>query len=236
MADSSVTLITGGAGGIGAALADQLLARGRRVVVTGRDAARLADWARRTQDPGRVRTVVADPTDYEAVRGAVDVAVDGFGRLDHIVANAGFSTHDTLADGDPDQWREMLLVNVLGPMVLVKAALPALRATCGRIVLVGSVAGIKHSPGNVYSITKWAITGMSENVRLLVSGDGIGVTMVAPGRVDTAFWETNQHVAQPLTGPVLTGSDVATTIGWVLDQPIGVDVNTVVVRPVGQSG
>src|SRR3954469_19172924 len=144
MSDSSlVMLITGASSGIGAATARRLLAAGHRVAVTGRDPARLARLA---ADLGtgddRLLTVTGDATEYADVAAAVQTTVDAFGRLDAVVANAGFSAHDTLADGDPDRWREMVLTNVLGPALLVRAALPALTDSGGRIVFVGSTAGV----------------------------------------------------------------------------------------------
>lgn len=220
-----VSLITGGSSGIGAATARRLVAAGHRVVVTGRDESRLEAVAKDLD----VVTVAGDAADYGAVQAAVATAVDRFGALDNVVANAGFATHDTIATGDPDRWREMILTNVLGPTILVKAALDALRASQGRIVLLGSVAGVKNTPGNVYSVSKWAVTALAENARLLVTGWGIGVTLVAPGRVDTPFWDG------PVSGPALGADDIAATIEWVLTQPAGVDVNTVVARPVGQA-
>jgi NAD(P)-dependent dehydrogenase (short-subunit alcohol dehydrogenase family) len=129
-----------------------------------------------------------DASDHEAVRSAVECTADRFGRLDAVVANAGFATHDDIADGDPAGWRQMVLTNVLGPALLINTALPALKATGGRIVLVGSVAGVVYTPGNVYGATKWAVTGLAENTRRLVTADGVGVTLVAPGRVETPFW------------------------------------------------
>jgi NADP-dependent 3-hydroxy acid dehydrogenase YdfG len=233
-ADSPVTLITGGTTGIGAATARLLLDAGHRVLVTGRHEAKLDRLASELDAGPALLTVAGDATDYAGLCAAVSDAVDRFGRLDNVVANAGFATHDTLADGDPERWREMVLVNVLAPALLVKAALPALEASSGRIVFIGSVAGLKNTAGNVYSVTKWAVTGLAENTRLMVTGRGIGVTLVAPGRVDTPFWAARSG-GLPLDGPALTAADIARSIGWVLAQPADVDVNTVVVRPKGQA-
>lgn len=221
----TVSLITGGSSGIGAATARRLVSAGHRVIVTGRDKAKLADLAASID----VRTVAGDAAEPDDVAAAVNEALAAYGRIDNIVANAGFSTHDTLTEANPGQWRDMVLANVLGPMLLIQAALPALRESRGRIVLLGSVAGIKNTPGNVYSVTKWAVTGLAENTRLLTTGWGIGVTLVAPGRVDTPFWNA------PVQGPVLSATTIADTIAWVLGQPADVDVNTVVVRPTGQA-
>ncbi|MFD9561715.1 SDR family oxidoreductase [Streptomyces sp. NPDC059994] len=228
-----VTLVTGGASGIGAATVRRLVAAGHRVAVTGRDQGRLDGFAAELGAGEALLPIAADTTDFAAVQGAVDTTVKVFGRLDHVVANAGFSTHDNLADGDPEEWREMLLVNVLGPALLVKAALPELMANGGRIILVGSTAGIKNTPGNMYSVSKTALTSLAENTRVLVTGAGVGVTLIAPGRVDTPFWSSHPQGAAP-TGPVMTAENVADAITWALGQPAGVDVSTVVVRPIGQ--
>ena len=231
---SPVTLITGGAGGIGAATARRLLGDGHRVVVTGRSADRLAGFAAEVAEPDRLLTAVADAADADALAAAVDDAVARFGALTGVVANAGFSTHGTILDTDADAMREMVLTNVLGPALLVKVALPALVESGGRIVFVGSTGGLTHSPGNLYSVTKWAVTALAENTRLLATGQGVGVTLVAPGRVDTAFWDTRTGDRASL-GPLLTPERIADTIAWVLAQPAGVDVNTVAVRPLGQT-
>ncbi|MGW0227874.1 SDR family oxidoreductase [Actinopolymorpha singaporensis] len=231
MTDFPVTLITGGSSGIGAAAARLLLNRGHRVAVTGRDKARLDQAAESLGRPAELLTFVADATDHDQVARAVEATVSAFGRLDTAVANAGFSTGGSLADGDPAAWREMVLTNVLGPALLIRACLPALRETRGRIVLVGSVAGFIWSPGNLYGATKWAVTGLAENTRRMVTGDGVGVTLIAPGRVETPFWDPYGGAPE---GPMLTADQVAESIAWAVGQPVGVDVNTVVVRPTGQ--
>jgi NADP-dependent 3-hydroxy acid dehydrogenase YdfG len=233
MDDAPVTLITGGSSGIGAATARQLLDRGHRVAVTGRDPGRLERFARELGDPAGLLTHPGDTADHDAVRAAVDSTVAAFGRLDAVVANAGYATHDGLGDGDPGGWRDMVLTNVLGPALLIHAALPALKQSRGRIVLVGSVAGLVHTPGNIYGATKWAVTGLAENTRQLVTGDGIGVTLVSPGGVETNFFEPIGGPPADRPGGYLTADQLAATIVWALSQPPGVDVNTLTVRPIG---
>lgn len=230
-ADAPVTLITGGGSGIGAAAARQLLAQGHRVAVTGRNPDRLAGLSKELGEPAELLTVPGDAADHEAVAAAVDATVASFGRLDAVVANAGYATHDDIATGDPSGWRDMILTNVLGPALLVRTALPALRETRGRIVLVGSVAGFVYGPGNIYGITKWAVTALAENTRRQVTADGVGVTLIAPGRTETPFWDGLGELPQ---GQLLTADQVADSLVWALSQPAGVDVNTVTVRPVGQ--
>ncbi|MBE8476304.1 SDR family oxidoreductase [Streptomyces justiciae] len=231
MSDAPVALITGGGSGIGAAVARQLLDAGQRVTVTGRGAERLRGFAGELGDPEGLLTLVGDAADYDSVRSAVDRTLKEFGRLDTVVSNAGFATHDSVADGDPAGWTEMVLTNVLGPALLIRASVEALKETRGRIVLVGSVAGFVPTPGNIYGATKWAVTGLAENTRRQVTEWGIGVTLIAPGRVETPFWDGYGSLPP---GHLLTADQLADSIVWAIRQPEGVDVNTVVVRPIGQ--
>lgn len=229
-----VTLITGGSAGIGAATARALLEQGHRVAVTGRDADRLAAFAASAGAGERLVTITGDASDEGHVAAAVRQVVELWGRLDTVIANAGFSLPGTLEDQDPQAMRAMVLTNVLGPALLVREALPYLRESRGRIVIVGSVAGIRNTPGNLYSVTKWAAHALAENVRLLVAKDGVGVTLVAPGVVNTRFWE--ERGGRPEAVPALSPEQVANTIAFAISQPEGVDVNHLVVRPAGQIG
>ncbi|MEV5386743.1 SDR family oxidoreductase [Streptomyces sp. NPDC052721] len=231
MNDAPVALITGGGSGIGAAVARQLLDAGHRVTVTGRGERRLRDFAESLGHPEGLLTVAGDASAYDDVQHAVDRTLKAYGRLDTVVANAGFATHDTVAEGDPSGWTEMVLTNVLGPALLVRASVDALKETRGRIVLVGSVAGFVNTPGNLYGATKWAVTGLAENIRRQVTEFGIGVTLVAPGRVETPFWDGYGSLPP---GHLLTAGQIADSVVWAIRQPAGVDVNTVVIRPLGQ--
>ncbi|KUN03614.1 short-chain dehydrogenase [Streptomyces yokosukanensis] len=231
MHDSPVALITGGATGIGAAVARQLLATGHKVTVTGRTESRLRDFADSLGNPGELLTVAGDAAAFNDIQDAVDRTLKAYGRLDTVVANAGFATHDTVAEGDPSGWTEMVLTNVLGPALLVRASVEALKESRGRIVLIGSVAGFVNAPGNLYGATKWAVTGLAENTRRQVTEFGIGVTLVAPGRVETPFWD---GLGSLPPGLLLTADQIADSVVWAIRQPAGVDVNTVVVRPLGQ--
>ncbi|MFB6939406.1 SDR family oxidoreductase [Streptomyces chartreusis] len=231
MNDSPVALITGGGSGIGAAVARQLLDAGQRVTVTGRGEARLRAFAAELGEPEGLLTVVGNAAEYADVQAAVEATLKAFGRLDTVVANAGFATHDSVAEGDPAGWTEMVLTNVLGPALLIRASIDALKETRGRIVLVGSVAGFVPGPGNIYGATKWAVTGLAENTRRQVTDWGVGVTHIAPGRVETPFWDSYGSLPP---GHLLTADQIADSVVWAIRQPDGVDVNTVVVRPLGQ--
>ncbi|TXS46523.1 SDR family oxidoreductase [Streptomyces sp. uw30] len=229
-----VTLITGGSTGIGAATARALLKQGHRVAVTGRDADRLAAFAASAGAGDRLITLAGDASDEDHLASAVRQIVGSWGRLDTVIANAGFSLPGTLEDHDPEAMRAMVLTNVLGPALLVRETLPHLRESKGRIVIVGSVAGVRNTPGNLYSVTKWAVHALAENTRLLVSKDGVGVTLVAPGVVDTPFWD--QRGGTPQAAPVMTAEQIADVIVFAINQPEGVDINHLTMRPAGQVG
>jgi len=226
---SKTVLITGATSGIGAHNARLLLERGHRVAITGRDESKLKTFLDEAGHPDRLLGLVGDAADWQAPESAVTRTVEHFGALDAAVANAGFMSGDSIGAGDPTLWSPMVLTNVLGPALLAHATLPHLEATGGRLVLIGSVAGLKNSPANLYSATKWATTGLAENLRLHATTRGIGVTLVNPGMIDTPFW---QDAGVPSFA--LLPQPIAEAICFVLDQPAGVDLNTLTIRPMGQ--
>ena len=223
-------LITGGSTGLGLATAHRLSAMGLGLTVTGRTPATLDAAAAELAGAGAdVLGVVADAADWADTERAVAAHVARHGGLDVVVANAGFTTVGDFADGDPDQWRSMVLTNVLGPALLVRAALPHLTAPGGQIVLIGSVAGRINRPGSLYGSTKAAVASIAENLRPQLTASGIKVALVEPGITDTPFWG---EAGAPAFA--LAAGAVAEAVGWVVAQPAGVDVNEVLVRPVGQ--
>ncbi|MGH8878764.1 MAG: SDR family oxidoreductase, partial [Stackebrandtia sp.] len=122
MTNSPVTIITGGGSGIGAAAARRLLDRGGRVTVLGRGAERLSRLTADLQQPSTLLTHVGDASNFEDVSACVEATVHRFGRLDTVIANAGFAVPGTIITGDPEAWRDMVLTNVLGPALLIRAA------------------------------------------------------------------------------------------------------------------
>ncbi|WP_104630837.1 SDR family oxidoreductase [Streptomyces sp. MH60] len=226
---SKTVLITGATSGIGAHTAQLLLDRGHRVVVTGRNESKLKAFLDQAGHADRLLGLVADAADWQATESVVTRTVEHFGALDAAVANAGFMSGDSIGDGDPALWSPMVLTNVLGPALLAHAALPHLEATGGRLVLIGSVAGLKNSPANLYSATKWATTGLAENLRLHATPRGIGVTLVNPGMIDTPFWQ-----GADVPPFALSPQPIAEAICFALGQPAGVDLNTLTIRPIGQ--
>ncbi|MFP3580015.1 SDR family NAD(P)-dependent oxidoreductase [Arthrobacter sp. SIMBA_036] len=199
-----------------------------RSSLRGRHPGRLAAFLESCSDLGPVGGVVADAGDWEQTCRAVSRADRFLGGIDVAVANAGFSAPGDLADGDPDRWRDMVLTNVYGPAILAKAALPQLMENRGHMVLIGSTAGRKVYPGNLYTATKWAVAGYAESLRQQLVGSGVRVLHIAPGHVDTPLWEQAPDAAiQP--------ESVAEAMLWALSQPAGVDISDVTVRATGQA-
>lgn len=225
----AVYLISGGTNGIGAETARLAVAAGDDVFVTGRDEERLRSLIEELGGE-HADGAVADAADWAATEGVVSAALERFGRLDVVFANAGFGIDGDIASFDPDETRTMVLTNVLGPMLLARATIPALTDSKGLFVVTGSVAGRKAMPGSPYSSTKWAVHGFAESLRQQLVGTGIRTSVVAPGRVDTPFWENG------VQGPALTSGDIARAVLWIADQPEHVDVNEVLIRPIGQQG
>lgn len=227
-----VFLITGASRGIGAATARLAAESGYRLVLVARDQGRLADLATRLGDPDRTLPIACDVTDWEQLSGLVTRVQDTWGRLDVVFANAGTSVVTSFLGNHgapPDQWRDMVLANVYGPALTARAALPALVASGGHLVLTGSAAGRGVRPGNLYSATKWAVTGLAQSIRAECVGTGVRVTLVQPGLVDTGGIPPERS-----QDPKLDPADVARAVLYAIGQPSTVDVNEILIRPVGQ--
>jgi NADP-dependent 3-hydroxy acid dehydrogenase YdfG len=121
----------------------------------------------------------------------------------------------------------MVLTNVYGAALTIRATLPALRDARGHLLLTGSVAGRRALPGSLYSATKWAVTAMGESARLELADTGVRVTLIEPGMVDTPFFDDRPRDA-------LEPADVARAVMYAISQPPHVDVNEILVRPTAQ--
>jgi NADP-dependent 3-hydroxy acid dehydrogenase YdfG len=233
MADTPVLLITGASTGIGAATARRAVEAGYRVALAARSKDKLDALAGELGGDGQALAVATDVTDFAAQERLVDQTLQAFGRLDVAFANAGFGATRGFLKESPEQWREMVLTNVLGAAYTIRATLPAIRETAeqGHILLTSSVAGRRALPGSLYSATKHAVTAMAEALRqeLRQAGDRIRVTSIEPGMTDTPFFETRPTDA-------LQDDDIARAVLYALSQPPGVDVNEMLIRPTSQAG
>ena len=198
------------------------------MVLAARSVDRLESLAAELGGPGRALAVECDVTEWEQQQAMVARALEAFGRVDVVVANAGFGAKRGFLSESPEHWRAMVLTNVYGAALTVRACFEELTARRGHLFLMGSVAGRKVPPGSVYSATKWAVTAMAEAARQELHGTGVRVTLMSPGTVETPFYD------EPVGGEQLTADDVARAIMFAMQQPPHMDVNEIEIRPTVQ--
>jgi NADP-dependent 3-hydroxy acid dehydrogenase YdfG len=226
MADK-VFLITGASSGIGEATARRAVEAGYRIALGARRVDKLEALAEELGGPENALAVKCDVTEWADLEAMVKETLDRFGRLDVALANAGFGAKRGFLEETPEFWRSMVLTNVYGVALTIRATLPALKESKGHLLLVGSVAGRRALSGSLYSATKWAVTAMGEAARLELNGTGVRVTLIEPGSVDTPFFDS------PPAG-ALEPDDIAHGILYAVSQPPHVDVNEMLIRPTAQ--
>ena len=216
--------ITGASSGIGAETARAAASHGWRVALMARSANKL-DALVEELGPDRALALTGDVTNYDDLTAAVAKTIDSFGAIDAVFANAGRGL-DTpgIAEGDPEEWRAMMDINVMGVLWTVKATYEALKASKGHLVLTGSVAGNIHLPGSVYGASKWFVHGLGGNLSEEMRAWGGRCTVIAPGMVDTPFFETPKP-------DKLQPRDVAETVVFALEQPKRADVRKLTIMP-----
>jgi NADP-dependent 3-hydroxy acid dehydrogenase YdfG len=201
------------------------------VVQASRGRAGVEALAAELGGPAAARPAPCDVTDWDQVAALPALALDAFGRLDAVFANAGTyaATSFLKGTGTPEQWRDMVLTNVYGTALTARAALPELARSGGHLVLTGSVAGRVMVPGQLYSATKWAVTAMAQSIRAEAIGTGVRVTLIQPGLTDAGRTGPGRD-----GDPRMAPADVAGAVLFALDQPASVDVGEIVIRPTGQ--
>jgi NADP-dependent 3-hydroxy acid dehydrogenase YdfG len=224
-----VLVITGASSGIGAATARQASSCGWRVVLAARSEDPLRELAGELGGQERALAVACDVTDWDAQQRLAELALASFGRIDAVFANAGFGGPRGFLEDTPEHWREMVLTNVYGAALTLRATIPALKESRGHLLLTSSVAGRRALPGSMYSCTKHAVTAMGEAARQDLHGTGVRVTLIEPGIVDTPFFENRPKDA-------LQDEDIARAVIYAISQPPHVDVNEILIRPVAQQG
>lgn len=236
-----VVLITGASSGIGQATALRLAADGHRVVIGARREDRLTELADKIRaDGGVVDAVRVDVTDRADVAAFVDGAVARHGRVDVIVNNAGVMPLSRLDSLLVDEWDRMVDVNVRGLLHGIAAALPVFqRQDSGHFVTVASIGAHEVVPtGAVYCATKYAAWAITEGLRQEVD-PSIRVTTVSPGVVESELADTiteagAQEMMRTYRADSIPPSAIANAIAYAIDQPEGVDVNEMVIRPARQ--
>ena len=224
-----VFLITGASTGIGAATARQAAKAGYRLVLAARSADKLEALAAECGGPERALAVACDVTEWDQQQAMVAQALDAFGRLDVVFANAGFGATRGFLEESPEHWRAMVLTNVYGVALTIRATITELRRARGHLLLTGSVAGRVALPGSLYSCTKWAVTAMAQAARQeLDDNSGVRVTLIEPGMVATPFFEND------VSAWALPADAVADAVMYAVSRPKTVDVSDIMVRPILQ--
>jgi NADP-dependent 3-hydroxy acid dehydrogenase YdfG len=224
-----VLLITGASSGIGAATARRASADGWRVALAARSLERLEKLAEELGGAGRAIALRCDVCEWPEQQQMVETTLASFGRIDAVFANAGFGGPRGFLQDTPEHWREMVLTNVYGAALTLRATIPALTESKGHLLLTSSVAGRRVLPGSMYSCTKHAVTAMGEAARQDLHGTGIRVTLIEPGMTDTPFFDNRPSDA-------LEDDDIARAVIYAVSQPAHVDVNEILVRPTAQQG
>ncbi|MDQ0876154.1 NAD(P)-dependent dehydrogenase (short-subunit alcohol dehydrogenase family) [Paenibacillus sp. V4I3] len=190
-----VALITGGSSGIGLATAKLFVAEGAKVVITGRNQVAL-NAAVEELGTTNALVVQADAADPTSADKAVAAAVEKFGRLDVVFANAGISGNTPLGGTEFSVFEEILKINVTGTFFTVQAALPHLKAGAS-VILNGSVLAKAGSPGwSAYAASKGAVTSMARVLVSELSPRGIRVNTIVPGATRTPIWGQPEGLAQ----------------------------------------
>ena len=186
---SKVLLITGASSGIGEATARKAAQEGMKLILTARRKDKLDALVKEFGEDNAVG-IAADAGNYDELEQAVKQGVDKFGQLDAVFANAGtgVSTPGT-EEGDPDEWKQMIDVNINGLLYTAKLTLPYLRKTTGHFLMTGSAAGRITLKGSVYGATKWFVHGFAQNLAEEMKEWNGRCTTIAPGMVNTPFFD-----------------------------------------------
>jgi NAD(P)-dependent dehydrogenase (short-subunit alcohol dehydrogenase family) len=213
-------IITGGASGLGAATVDAVTRHGGTPLVIDKK-----------PPSGDVAYALADLADTEAVHAAVNTLADeADGPITGVFTAAGIDSCGALEDVPAKEWEQVVLVNLLGTAAVVRAALPHLKASGGRIVTVASTLGIKAvGDATAYCASKFGVVGFTRALAAELAGE-VGVTLLIPGGMHTAFFDGRTEQYKPPPDAKLNQpEDVAETVVFALSQPAGCEVREMVV-------
>ena len=217
-------LVTGGASGLGAAIVARVAGDGGTPIVLDRQA-----------PPADGAHVLVDLTDPRAAEAAVRDEIARHGGLDAVVCAAGTDACGDFAETAAEDWERVIAVNLVGTAAVVRAALPALRESHGRIVTVASTLGLRTLPAaTAYCASKFGVVGFTRALAMELAGE-VGVTMLVPGGMDTSFFDGRPAEFRPAPDQQLASPpEVAEAVAFALTRPPGVEVRELVVCPPGE--
>ncbi|GAB3546996.1 SDR family oxidoreductase [Arthrobacter tumbae] len=213
-------LVTGGASGLGAAVVARVLDSGGTPIVLDRDISNVS----------AVKALEVDVADREAVTGAVRQAADTLGGLDAVVTAAGIDRCGRLEDVAAAEWEKVLAVNLTGTVSTVRAALPYLKTSHGRVVTIASTLGIRAvADATAYCASKFGVVGFSHALAAEMAGE-VGVTTMIPGGMETKFFDDRDEKYKPQDNSRLNNpARVADAILFALSQPRGCEVRQMLI-------
>ncbi|WP_261302858.1 SDR family oxidoreductase [Paenibacillus andongensis] len=239
-----VALVTGASSGIGASIARKLAKRGVHVTVVAHRRERLDELVQELhkEELYEVMAVTADIQNAEEVQHVVNAIINRWGRLDIVVANAGFGYRSTLVDVDLERWEEMYRTNVHGLMLTLRYGLPPMLGQGkGDIIIISSIAGKEViAGGGPYSATKYGVNALASALRLETLSQGIRVTTIQPGAVATEFSQVagySEDEIRAFASNVLPlhPDDVAEVALYALEQPEHVNISELTIMPSRQA-
>ena len=242
---NKIVLITGATSGIGLACARKFAQNGDKLILTGRNEARLNDISNELKAQGTdVLTLVFDVRSREEATEAVNSLPDEWKQIDVLVNNAGLALGlEPEYEGDPNDWETMIDTNIKGLLTMTRLVVPGMvERGRGHVINVGSVAGdAAYAGGNVYCATKAAVKALTDGLRIDVADTAIRVTNLKPGLVETNFSNVRFHGDNNRAANVykgiqpLTGDDIADVAVFAANAPAHVQIAEVLVLATHQA-
>ncbi|MGA7623805.1 MAG: SDR family oxidoreductase [Candidatus Acidiferrales bacterium] len=239
-----IVVITGASSGIGESTAKLLAAQGAKVVLGARRSNRIDAVVQEISAAGGGKAIgfATDVTKRAEVEALIQRAVDGFGRVDVLLNNAGIMPIAPIEVLKVDEWDRLIDVNLKGLLYGVAAALPHMqKQKSGHIINMASVFGIKmFAPGGtVYCATKAAVRALTEGLRMELHSQNIRCTMISPGAIATELSESSSDEAtrknlREFMKMAIPASAIARAIAYAIEQPADVEVDEMVIRPTVQ--
>ena len=224
MKNEKIVLITGASSGIGAATVDKVIEAGHKVVITARSTDKLNAIVKRWGDD-KVLAVTADASKLDQITKVVEKAKEKFGKIDVVFANAGTGVNAPgIENGDPDEWKTMLDVNINALLFTAKASLPSLKETQGHFIITSSIAGKITLKGSVYGASKWFAYGFGQNLAAEMAEWNGRCTTICPGMVNTPFFDE----AKP---DKLDPSDIADAVVYAISANPRCDIREITLMP-----
>ncbi|WP_029036304.1 SDR family oxidoreductase [Salinimicrobium xinjiangense] len=224
---SKIAIVTGGSSGIGKAIAEKLNSQGIKVIV--------ADKADGEKLAGDIEMRKCDVTSGEEIDELYSWVTKNFGHPEYLILNAGQGIQEKLTEGDPEKWKKVLDINIMGALRCIRAFTPhMIENKRGNVVFISSVsANQPHPYGGIYAASKTALEVIAETLRLETI-PYINVTVVSPGIVDTAFYKhqiSGDNSVEKMGMGAITSEEIAEDVWYALNKKKGTSINKIITRP-----